>query len=340
MFHRKPVERKIQRTEDGCLPEAGENGISSASEAGSAPEACRTLEELFLSWKQAQELESEISCLENTFPKSGDDVPGYELFKGSFTPDGFLGETERCRAHVLFVAKESHLLDNGTDGSRTEAAGERSDTFWLQEVLQAKEKGSYYCPEERKRRGILLSRSEKGVQTRYKNVLEWILKKLEKQARNESLTGSRTEDETAGNHGVKSGSDSWKTWSLADCAYLNLNKRGGYRDCDSRRLIGYVRYYQAYLLREIELLQPEYVVMMGDWKLGNESGEERNRVSGTRKTTGEEELLNLIRHALESDGISSEHRIFRTEHPAGRIGYEERSLREIGGIKRTDAGAD
>ena len=79
---------------------------------------------------------------------------------------------------------------------------------------------------------------------------------------------------------------------------------------------------------------------MGDWKLGNESGEERNRVSGTRKTTGEEELLNLIRHALESDGISSEHRIFRTEHPAGRIGYEERSLREIGGLKRTDAGAD
>ena len=232
----------------------------------SAPEACRTLEELFLSWKQAQKLESEISCLENTFPKSGDDVQGDELFQGSFTPDGFLGETERCRAHVLFVAKESHLLDNGTDGSRTE-------------------------------------------------------------------------DETAGNHGVKSESDSWKTWSLADCAYLNLNKRGGYRDCDSRRLIGYVRYYQAYLQREIELLQPEYVVLMGDWKLENESREEKSRLSETRKETGEE-LLDLIRHVLESDGISSEHRIFQTEHPASRIGYEERSLREICGIKRTDAGAD
>ncbi len=305
----------------------------------SAPEACRTLEELFVSWKQEQELEPEMSCLENTFPKTGDAVPIYELFRGSFTPDGFLGETERCRAHVLFVAKESHLLDNGADGSGTEAAGERSNTFWLWEVLRAKEKGGYYCPKERKRLGILLSSSEKAAQTKYKNVLEWILKKLEAQTEKESLTGSRTESKAAGNHGVKSGSDSWKTWSLADCAYLNLNKRGGYRECDSRRLIGYVRYYQAYLQREIELLQPEYVVLMGDWKLENESREEKSRLSETRKETGEE-LLDLIRHVLESDGISSEHRIFQTEHPASRIGYEERSLREICGIKRTDAGAD
>ena len=67
---------------------------------------------------------------------------------------------------------------------------------------------------------------------------------------------------------------------------------------------------------------------MGDWKLGNESREEKNRLSETRKETGEE-LLDLIWHALESDGISSEHRIFQTEHPAGRIGYEERSLQRI-----------
>ena len=80
-------------------------------------------------------------------------------------------------------------------------------------------------------------------------------------------------------------------------------------------------------------------VLMGDWKLENESREEKSRLSETRKETGEE-LLDLIRHVLESDGISSEHRIFQTEHPASRIGYEERSLREICGIKRTDAGAD
>ena len=51
---------------------------------------------------------------------------------------------------------------------------------------------------------------------------------------------------------------------LSDCAYLNLNKRGGFHTCDQKRPGEYTRRYQPFIHREIELLAPERIVVCGE----------------------------------------------------------------------------
>lgn len=50
---------------------------------------------------------------------------------------------------------------------------------------------------------------------------------------------------------------------LCECAYMNINKRGGYGSCDSNQLKEYATLYEDYILKEIELINPKKVVILG-----------------------------------------------------------------------------
>lgn len=50
---------------------------------------------------------------------------------------------------------------------------------------------------------------------------------------------------------------------LARTAFLNLNKRGGFRSCVWRTLEGYVSRYRAFIRREIELIAPDWIIACG-----------------------------------------------------------------------------
>ena len=47
------------------------------------------------------------------------------------------------------------------------------------------------------------------------------------------------------------------------CAYMNINKRGGYSQCDYTRLDNYVAVYSEFIKKEIELIGPEIIVFLG-----------------------------------------------------------------------------
>ena len=49
--------------------------------------------------------------------------------------------------------------------------------------------------------------------------------------------------------------------NLEDCAYMNLNKRGGCSECDNLVLAAYIAKYKDFIRKEIELLQCGAVVL-------------------------------------------------------------------------------
>lgn len=49
------------------------------------------------------------------------------------------------------------------------------------------------------------------------------------------------------------------------CAYMNLNKRGGYGSTNSKRLANYVVEYKEFIEREIEILKPEIIICGGTY---------------------------------------------------------------------------
>ena len=50
---------------------------------------------------------------------------------------------------------------------------------------------------------------------------------------------------------------------LETCAYMNINKRGGFAGANFNRLGAYAKKYQNFIKREIEILQPELIVILG-----------------------------------------------------------------------------
>ena len=55
--------------------------------------------------------------------------------------------------------------------------------------------------------------------------------------------------------GVKNG--------LRDCSYMNINKRGGFSGTNFSRLGKYASKYQNFIKKEIEILQPDLIVILG-----------------------------------------------------------------------------
>lgn len=108
--------------------------------------------------------------------------------------------------------------------SEDEKKGEK--TFWMKETVQQ----SYTSTCE--------SARAKAARTIYRNRLEAVL-------------GTLRENGYDVPHHLK------------DCAYMNLNKRGGVSRTRYKILKKYVKKYQLFLIREIELLAPDVIVFCG-----------------------------------------------------------------------------
>lgn len=50
---------------------------------------------------------------------------------------------------------------------------------------------------------------------------------------------------------------------IKKCAYMNINKRGGKNSCNLERLAEYAKCYEDFIKKEIELLNPEIIILLG-----------------------------------------------------------------------------
>lgn len=179
---------------------------------------CKTIKELFACWKGAQG--SELNW-EETAAKKGTLMPDHDDFKKNFCPDGFLADKKPERTPILFICKESHVMDNGNGGKKD------IQPFWMKEVFNEKKKNKFYKQNEKEE----LTSMQKQAQTKYYNCL--------------TLTAEKFEVD------------------LSDCAYMNINKRGGYSSTDPEQLENYAKKYSVFIKKEIELLDPENIVVCG-----------------------------------------------------------------------------
>ena len=53
------------------------------------------------------------------------------------------------------------------------------------------------------------------------------------------------------------------TKNYYECAYMNLNKRGGYGECDFAQLSNYVTYYQDLIKQQIKIIKPTHIFCCG-----------------------------------------------------------------------------
>ncbi len=51
--------------------------------------------------------------------------------------------------------------------------------------------------------------------------------------------------------------------TVKECAYMNLNKRGGFSVCDEQYFEKYIVAYKEYIKAEIEIINPEHIVLLG-----------------------------------------------------------------------------
>ena len=211
-----------------------------------AIDGCNNLEELFRLWQAAHIFENDPkSSFPNLSLAKCQKLPSSDKFKrsfrSSFCPDGFLKADGKAGVPVLFICRESNISGNikdnvlnpegvGTDG---QDKGSQS-LFWLREVVRCKEKDrSDYFPGKNSP-----GTAEKTAQTKYFNCLSQVLKYLKVDT------------------------------ELSNCAYLNINKRGGFASCDQSRLAVYAERYQMFIQKEIRIIQPDHIVICGELNNG------------------------------------------------------------------------
>lgn len=61
--------------------------------------------------------------------------------------------------------------------------------------------------------------------------------------------------------------------ALASCAYMNINKRGGDKRVNWEKFNGYFRTYKAFIAKEIEIINPDIIVLIGsnDYEMFDDS---------------------------------------------------------------------
>lgn len=143
----------------------------------------------------------------------------------SFLDDGPLGDKTKD-VPVLFICRESHADWNSS-----------SPEFWMKEVVSCKyaDESAYYQAEGKPTDG-----KDRRAQTKYYNFLSSCLTKL------------------------KELSAAAKETRLPDCAYININKRGGTVSCDLNRLANYAVCYAPYIKKQIKLLNPSCILICGN----------------------------------------------------------------------------
>ncbi len=181
------------------------------------------LDDLFKNWRSRHINDTEWK---NNFPMDPiSKEPPPEIFKSSFTIDGKFDD-KVSDIKILFICRESNV--NGK--------AEKTDNFWMKKVVETMQENknngthNYYVNDDCQL-ALKEKRVAKRVQTVYYNYLIKIceLKKTE----------------------------------LSSCAYMNLNKRGGYGRCCFARLEKYIDNYSDLIQNEIEILSPETVVFLG-----------------------------------------------------------------------------
>lgn len=216
---------------------------------------CNDLGMLFRLWQIAQmcETDPKSSSFPNLSLAKCSDLTFSNTFASSFCPDGFLKKEETLKKKseeksdgapgvpILFICRESNIsgcIKEGPEKGTKEIVGnigqEKGDEplFWLREVVRCKEKDrSDYFPGKNSP-----GTAEKTAQTKYFNCLSQVLKYLKVDT------------------------------ELSNCAYLNINKRGGFASCDQSKLAIYAERYQLFIQKEIELIKPEKIVVCGELK--------------------------------------------------------------------------
>lgn len=209
-----------------------------------AIKGCTDLGKLFDLWQTAQIYETDV---ESSFPNLSlakcPELSPSEEFKHSFCADGFLAKDGKAGVPVLFICRESNIsscIKEDHEKRTTEIVGnigqDKGDEplFWLREVVRCKEKDrSDYFPGKNSP-----GTAEKTAQTKYFNCLSQVLKYLKVDT------------------------------ELSNCAYLNINKRGGFASCDQSRLAVYAERYQMFIQKEIRIIQPEHIVICGELNNG------------------------------------------------------------------------
>ena len=218
---------------------------------------CNDLGTLFRLWQIAQmcETDPKSSSFPNLSLAKCSDLTFSNTFASSFCPDGFLKKEETLKKKseeksdgapgvpILFICRESNIsgcIKEGPKKDTKEIVGnigqEKGDEplFWLREVVRCKEKDrSDYFPGKNSP-----GTAEKTAQTKYFNCLSQVLKYLKVDT------------------------------ELSNCAYLNINKRGGFASCDQSRLAVYAERYQMFIQKEIRIIQPEHIVICGELNNG------------------------------------------------------------------------
>ena len=205
-----------------------------------AIKGCTDLGNLFDLWQTAQIYETDV---ESSFPNLSlakcPELSPSEEFKHSFCADGFLAKDGKAGVPVLFICRESNISGNikgnvlNPEGVGSDGQGKGNHSlFWLREVVRCKDKDRPdYFPDKDSPGTV-----EKTAQTKYFNCLSQLLEHLKVNTK------------------------------LSNCAYLNINKRGGVASCDQSRLAVYAERYQLFIQREIELIKPKTIVVCGELK--------------------------------------------------------------------------
>ena len=207
------------------------------------PKTYSCLKELFVDWQEAHKNDDDW---ERTFPevpkdKATDDFiasfyphDSYDgEFKSSFCPDGPLSDNFNSEdgVKILFICREPNVTGD------IESNVNSNKDFWFKNVVGVKaERSNDYYPNND------LSRFEKRTQTKYTNCMSRIA----------NAFNFNSEDSNKPYENLK------------QCAYMNINKRGGFGSCNFERLENYFLKYENYILKEIELINPNKIVILGN----------------------------------------------------------------------------
>ena len=221
-------------------------------------ENCDNLDDLFKLWKEAQKnikiIDKNENCLKNT---------------GNFTRDGYIDEKEykKSKKKVLFILKESNILKGRNVESNEIKEDEQADfySYFLKEkiVINGETKEIYKYDSNT---NMIIPIAYADYKNKYK-FFDNIPKQKEKMARmakyilDKEITSSYKELCNA----------------LKQVAFMNINKMGGTNKTNSKELYLYYKKYKNFILKEIEILEPQVIVIMvGNSKIVNDLNFELN----------------------------------------------------------------
>ena len=198
---------------------------------------CTNLEQLFNYWIQVQKnIKTEIDCLKNT---------------GYFVKDGYIDEEEyNCsNKRILFILKESHIL-NGDDCTK-------------QEKIQVDEQRKFYTNffKEYTEENEMIYKIDKNNiivpvayanREKYHKYFDNRSKQKEKIAR---MARYIIDERITSNY-------SKLCEALKQVAFMNINKMGGTDRTKPQNLKLYYKKYKKFILKEIEILNPDIIVVM------------------------------------------------------------------------------